>query len=194
MVYCGVDPGLSGAIAVLDGNLVEFHDTPTVSIKVGKSLKNQMDPGACSLLISAIAQEHRDNVMVIIEKVAPMPSFNRSAEGVAEATRTMGATSAFNFGMGFGMWIGICAASLIPYQLVHPATWKRRIMADMDKGKEAGRIKAMQLYPHTAERLKLKKHHGRADALLLAHFGKLTYSLQMIEAPVAEVEQEELAF
>ena len=85
----------------------------------------------------------------------------------------MGATSAFNFGMGFGMWQGICAASLIPYQLVHPATWKALLMKDMSKEKDASRVKAMQLYPQTAKDLTRKKDHGRADALLLAHYGTI---------------------
>jgi hypothetical protein len=83
----------------------------------------------------------------------------------------MGVTSAFNFGMGFGMWIGICAALELPYQLVHPATWKARLMADMGKEKDASRVRAMQLYPYTAKDLARKKDHARGDALLLAHFG-----------------------
>ena len=80
----------------------------------------------------------------------------------------MGATSSFNFGMNFGMWIGICAASELPYQLVPPATWKGALMRDMSKEKDASRVKAMQMYPKTAKDLTRKKDHGRADALLMA--------------------------
>ena len=36
--------------------------------------------------------------------------------------------------------------------------------------KEASRVGALQLFPSQAEELKLKKHHGRAEALLLAEF------------------------
>ena len=80
----------------------------------------------------------------------------------------MGATSAFNFGLGFGMWLGILAALEIPHQQVHPATWKAVMMRDSTKDKDASRVKAMQLFPQSAKDLTRKKDHGRADALLMA--------------------------
>jgi crossover junction endodeoxyribonuclease RuvC len=189
--YIGIDPGISGAIAVYDMDTREFkfHDTPTVTIKSGKSFKNQMDPHAASLLLNGIAGERMIGVercLVTIEKVAPMPSFNRAEDGVVEERRTMGATSAFNFGMGFGMWIGICAALQLPYELVHPATWKLKLLAGMARGKDASRVKAMQLFPQTAKDLARKKDHGRADALLLAVYG-VKYG-----APQRPAQQEEL--
>ena len=170
MIHIGVDPGNAGAIAVINTKTkeIQFFDTPTVTIKSGKKFKNQMDPHAASLILQAFGDE--EGLLVTIEKVAPMPSI---AGPNGEERRTMGATSAFNFGMGFGMWQGICAASLIPYQLVHPATWKAKLMRDMNREKDASRVKAMQLYPQTAKDLTRKKDHGRADALLLAHYGTI---------------------
>jgi hypothetical protein len=108
-------------------------------------------------------------ILVTIEKVNAMPSI----PGPDGVSRSMGATSSFNFGMNFGMWIGICAASGLPYQLVHPATWKAALMRDMSKEKDASRVKAMQLYPYTAKDLARKKDHARGDALLLAHYGMM---------------------
>ena len=101
----------------------------------------------------------------------------------------MGATSAFNFGMGFGMWIATCAALEIPYQLVHPATWKAALMRDQGKEKDASRVKAMQLYPYTAKDLARKKDHARGDALLLAHYGLMFSSgarPEKVRRPVVE--------
>ena len=172
MRYIGIDPGTSGAVSFLDTETkeIKFFDTPTVEVRSGKKIKNQMDPVACSLLLSELA---RTNSLITIEKVAPMPSFKGKKEG--EEPATMGVTSAFNFGMGFGMWIGICAALAIPYQLVHPVTWKKLMMADMGKEKDASRIKVMQLYPQTAKDLQRKKDHGRADALLMAEWARRTY-------------------
>jgi crossover junction endodeoxyribonuclease RuvC len=88
--------------------------------------------------------------------------------------------------MGFGMWIGICAALQLPYELVHPATWKLKLLAGMARGKDASRVKAMQLFPQTAKDLARKKDHGRADALLLAVYG-VKYG-----APQRPAQQEEL--
>lgn len=187
-IFVGIDPGISGALCVINSKTrdVRFFDTPTVTIKSGKSMKNQMDPHAASLILQTFNDD--EGILITIEKVAPMPSFNRGKDGVVEERRTMGATSAFNFGMGFGMWIGICAASLLPYQLVHPATWKSKLMAGMSREKDASRVKAMQLYPQTAKDLTRKKDHARGDALLLAHYGLLYGAPARQELPVEEPE------
>ncbi len=42
------------------------------------------------------------------------------------------------------------------------------------KDKEASRLRAQQLFPSAD--LRLKKHHGRAEALLLAAYGQPTYT------------------
>ena len=44
----------------------------------------------------------------------------------------------------------------------------------MAKGKDASRVKAMQLFPLAAKDLSLKKHHGRADALMMAYYAAIT--------------------
>ena len=162
MIYIGIDPGLTGALAVLDSETKEinFVDTPVLEIRVGKKVKHQQDAYAISSLLRAICSGK--DVMVTIEKVQAMPGSD--GKGGRQA---MGATSAFNFGLGFGMWLGILAALEIPHQQVHPATWKAVMMAGCTKEKDASRVKAMQLYPKTAKDLTRKKDHGRADALLM---------------------------
>ncbi len=183
---------MTGAICVINTNprSIRFFDTPTVSLKVGKSVKNSMDLPAISRLLKSLKAEcPEQSILVTIEKVAPMPSFNRDKQGeapVQEERRTMGATSAFNFGVGFGMWQGVVAAIEFPYELVHPATWKSKLMGG-SKGKDSGRIRAMQLFPETAKDLARKKDHGRADALLLAlygvKYGSTEQSAQLQAAP-----------
>jgi crossover junction endodeoxyribonuclease RuvC len=152
---CGIDPGVTGAVCCLTDKIL-FADTPVLQIKSGKSIKNVLDAHRAAAILKEFNPDY-----VIIEKVQAMP-------GGGE--RTMGATSAFSFGKGVGIWLGILAALQIPYEEVHPATWKKRLMGGMAKEKDASRMRAMQIYPHSAEDLKLKKHHGRADALLLAHY------------------------
>jgi len=183
LIHIGVDPGNAGAIAVINTltKEIQFFDTPTVQVKSGKKFKNHMDPHAASLILQAF--DDTNGLLVTIEKVAPMPNFKGP-----NGPQAMGVTSAFTFGMGYGMWIGICAASLIPYQLVHPATWKSKLLRDMGKEKDASRVKAMQLYPQTAKDLTRKKDHGRGDALLLAHYGLL---FGAPATPVLEVEEME---
>ena len=173
MVFLGVDPGISGALAALDSETreVRFFDTPVLEVVVNKKKKHVQDASAISLMLQNLSANQE--IMVGIEKVQAMPGSD--GHGGRQA---MGATSAFNFGMGFGMWLGILAALQIPHQQVHPATWKAALMRDMDKDKDASRIKAMQLDPRAGKDLTLKKHHGRADALLIATYVEKQYGFR----------------
>jgi crossover junction endodeoxyribonuclease RuvC len=64
--------------------------------------------------------------------------------------------------------VGLLAALQIAYTTVRPAIWKRAL--GLGKDKEAARLRAMQLFP--AADLRRKKDHGRAEALLLAWWGR----------------------
>ena len=161
ILFLGVDPGLSGAVAVLDPdtNEVQFYDAPVLEVVVGK--KNKHVPDAYGMV--RILKEATDgkNVLVTIEKVGAMPG--------------QGVTSMFTFGYGAGMWMGILSALGIPHQTVHPATWKAALMKGCGKEKDASRQLAMQHYPKASARLARKKDDGRADALMLARYGWVTY-------------------
>lgn len=150
MIKIGIDPGLDGAVAVKIGNKVTFYDTPTLTIKKGKKNKRSCNP---PLMADILRQYKGQDVHIVLEKVHSMPG-----QGVA---------SMFSMGEGFGMWQGIIAALQFKLTMVTPQAWKKKVMAGMGKEKDVSRQRALQLYPQLAEDLKLKKHHGRADALLL---------------------------
>ena len=179
MIWVGIDPGISGAIAVFDDAVKDsrFVDTPTVQVKSGKSMKNFQDPYAIAAILRGI--KDCGDVFAAIEKVNAMPSCGKGGERVP-----MGVTSAFNFGMGFGMWIGILAALGIPHQQVAPVTWKSRMMAGSGKEKDASRQVAMQLFPTSAKDLTRKKDHGRADALLMAAWARSCGNLSPRQSPI----------
>jgi crossover junction endodeoxyribonuclease RuvC len=172
VIFCGVDPGLTGALCVLDSETkeVSFVDTPVVEVRVGKKMKHQQDVYAIVRILRSICTGK--DAMVVIEKVNAMPG--AGADGTRQS---MGATSAFNFGLGYGEWLGILAALEIPHQQVHPATWKDAVMQGCTKEKDSSRVKAMQLFPKTAKDLARKKDHGRADALLIAEWARRVSSL-----------------
>lgn len=163
---------------------IAFVDTPTYQIKSGKSFKSTMDAPACAEIVARIMIDSAGECYCIIEKVQAMPGKpSKFKADAGEKSQSMGATSAFNFGKGFGIWLGILAAFKMPFEQVHPATWKKQLMQGMNIDpdapdsvrKDAGRIRAIELYPHAHSDLNLKKHHGRADALLLAEYGRRTY-------------------
>ncbi len=83
-----------------------------------------------------------------------------------------GVTSSFNFGYGLGIWEGIIAAYELPLEKVSPQRWKKTMLADMGKTKDASRYKAISLFPEVAGQLSRVKDDGRAEALLLAEYGR----------------------
>lgn len=144
----GIDPGLTGAIAVLGptGELERLADLPVIR---DKSI-SWIDGGILqSFLIDAQAgrQAH-----AIVERVSAMPG--------------QGVSSSFTFGMAFGSLLSILQARHIRIELVTAAAWKQALGLSRDK--KASLHKARLLYP-SAE-LHLARHDGRAEALLLAHW------------------------
>jgi crossover junction endodeoxyribonuclease RuvC len=92
--------------------------------------------------------------VAVVERVASMPK-----QGVA---------STFKFGMSVGIIHGVLLSSGVPLELVTPSMWKKG-MKLTGTDKDAARALAIRLYP-TVQGLHLKKHQGRADALLLGRF------------------------
>lgn len=157
-VTIGIDPGKTGAVAIRwPDDKWSIYDCPTVKIKSGKSTKEFCDPQGMAELLD-LPPLIEGGIHAYIEKVGPMPG--------------QGVTSMFRFGEGFGMWQGILAALKIPHTMVTPQRWKKETMQGMGKDKDASRIRARQLFPELCPQLNLKKHHGRADAILIAEYGR----------------------
>jgi crossover junction endodeoxyribonuclease RuvC len=140
----GIDPGsISAAYALLTPDKAIVADVPVVSKNIN-------------------AAEFARHVHVlnpscaVIESVSSFPG--------------QGISSAFNFGRGFGTLIGVIQALGIELHFVSPVKWKNHFrLAGKRDDKDAGRQLATQLFPAVTG-LELKKHGGRADALLLARY------------------------
>ena len=153
--YIGIDPGLDGAVAfVFDDGAPLVFDTPTLRVGSGKVTRRVYNPQAMAEIIASCSNRRH----VFIEDVHSMPG-----QGVA---------STFTFGVGFGTWLGILAALGLSYDRVPPQRWKRAMLDGMGHDKDASRVRAIQLFPAVADQLGLKKHDGRAEALLLAEYGR----------------------
>ena len=152
MRIIGIDPGLSGGIAILDDlKIYNLFDMPTMS--EGKKNKNQLN----SAQLVNIIKKHilEGNTFVIVEQVSAMPG--------------QGVTSMFNFGQTFGSIKGICAALNLPIFYVRPTKWKKHFEL-INSSKDASRTKAIEMYPHISERLSRKKDVNKADAILIARY------------------------
>ena len=153
MKIIGIDPGLNGAIAVLQNNKVkEIFDVPVMP--EGKKNKRQLNSAQLVKLLKDIISDSEE-VVVIVENVSAMPG--------------QGVTSMFNFGQTFGAIKGICAALGLPIFFVRPAKWKKHFDL-INSSKDASRTKAIEMYPSLSDQLSKKKDVNKSDAILIARF------------------------
>ena len=158
MRVIGIDPGLSGAIAVLkDKKIQEIFDVPVMP--EGKKNKRQLNSAQLVKLIKDIISDNEETV-VVVEHVTAMPG--------------QGVTSMFNFGQTFGAIKGICAALGLPIFFVRPAKWKKYFNL-INSQKDASRTRAIEIFPYFSSNLSKKKDSNKADAILIASFFHETY-------------------
>ena len=153
MRIIGIDPGLSGGIAILDDlKIFDIYDMPIMS--EGKKNKNQLNSAQLVNIIKKNIISNGDTFL-IVEQVSAMPG--------------QGVTSMFNFGQTFGSIKGICAALNLPIFFVRPAKWKKHFDL-INSSKDASRTKVIEMYPSISSRLSKKKDVNKADAILIARY------------------------
>lgn len=150
--YLGIDPGLSGALVLMDGRALEVADVPTFTLTRNAKNKREIDVQQLADIVEAFA---RSNPLVFIENSTPMPQ--------------QGSASTFAFGKAFGIILGVCAANKLVIERIAPQRWKRALLVPKDK--DGARARASQLLPAHAHNWRLHKHDGRAEAALLALYG-----------------------
>ena len=153
MKIIGIDPGLSGGIAVLENNKVlNIFDMPVMS--EGKKNKRQLNNAQLVNLLKENIVNFKDT-SVVVEQVNAMPG--------------QGVTSMFNFGQTFGSIKGICAALGLPIFFVRPTKWKKHFEL-INSSKDASRTKAIEMYPSLSDQLSRKKDVNKSDAILIARY------------------------
>jgi crossover junction endodeoxyribonuclease RuvC len=149
MIIAGIDPGITGALALTDGEgYLKIYPVPVVGGQPDYVAWAQQWQGPLKLA------GH-----VWIEKVAAMPK--------------QGVSSTFTFGERYGFILGLVAASGSPFSHVRPQEWKKRVGLVVKADKAASRIRASELFPAHTENWKLAKDDGKAEAALIAHYGQM---------------------
>lgn len=145
----GIDPGLSGGIAILSGCNIDAIKMPDTD---GDILSHFQWMMAGALPIDAVA---------FIEKVSAGPR--------------MGSSAAFKFGRNNGVLAAMCAAFGVRIEFVSPQKWQREFSLivrgrglgqDDAAKKNRNKAKAQELFPG------MKITHAIADALLIAEYGR----------------------
>ena len=142
----GVDPGLTGAVAILTpaGHLVDVYDLPVIDKTIN-----------CAELARYEGwRTHPERFHAVIEQVASRPK-----QGVA---------SVFRFGHVVGSLDATFAVLGIPTTRVTPGVWKR--WAGIGPDKNDARRRATELWPSSASSFARVKDHGRAEAALIARW------------------------
>lgn len=149
----GIDPGITGAVAWFDG---EYHveDFPLHEQIVNKKKKNYI----CSICLGELLRYIEPDLLetAYVEKVSAQPS--------------QGVTSMFNFGRSLGIVEGVLGGYGLHLEYVTPQKWKK-YHGLIGTEKDAARLLALEKWPELKDELRLKKHSGRADALLILDYG-----------------------
>lgn len=156
-VYIGVDPGTTGAIAVLCGNSLTVHDIPLTTEHVGRTDRTRVDMSALYGLVSALAL--LDPVCATIEKVG--------------GVQGQGGSQSFIFGFSVGLVHMAFAAAGVEVRTVHPIKWKNvHRVPGKRAGKDKARALAAQLWPDCAHLFARVKDADRAEAALIADYSR----------------------
>ena len=147
-MIAAIDPGKTGAIAMLYP--VDYPVDGRLFIEDMPVFDKELNGAAIAAIFTEFTPDH-----IYLESVN---------------SHLMGRQSAFNFGQGFGVIKGVLATLAIPFTLVTPAKWKGHY--NLGRDKNAAREAATRLFPHNADQFERKKDDGRAEAALIALWGK----------------------
>jgi crossover junction endodeoxyribonuclease RuvC len=147
-LFCGIDPGLGGAVGFVSerGTFADVADLPTLTTTTGR---RQIDFGALAVLLDAMRPD-----FVLLERVGPRPG--------------EGSVGAFGFGVSYGGILATLASLRLAHDVIQPASWKRRAGIPPGAAKVVSIATAKRLLPDAAPHLSRVKDDGRAEALLLA--------------------------
>jgi crossover junction endodeoxyribonuclease RuvC len=153
MSHLGVDPGLHGAWALLDGKggLVAADHFPL-------DAEGEIDAAALVATWRALAPAR-----ATVESVGSM--------GATKDGRKQGVQGIFNFGRRYGAALAALDVLGIPRDGVRPDVWKRA--TGVSAVKQTSLKLARLLWPaHAATTLKRVKDKARAEAALIARYGQ----------------------
>jgi crossover junction endodeoxyribonuclease RuvC len=152
--FClGIDPGLSGALALLRCEGLKIGSVYDMPVTDGR-----VDPAKLALIVGMC--QLQGTIVAAVELVSSMP---RQA-------------GAFNFGVSAGVVHGALGALGVPFHLVAPQQWKssfglRRVGDESQAGTKArAREIAARLWPDNANLFARVKDADRAEAALIGRF------------------------
>lgn len=157
MIVCGIDPGVTGALAFIGpGGRCALEDLPTIEVPgAGRTNRKLCGRGLADLLRKHVPPD--EVCMVVIEDVHTMPG-NKS--GASANTSLMHSK---------GVIEGVLGVLRVEIRLVNSQRWKR--FYGLGKDKKESLVKARVLFPAIQGKLTRVMDNNRAEALLIANYG-----------------------
>lgn len=155
MIVAGIDPGMSGALAIWDGKSLSVYDMPIYQRQVGGKTRAAIDARGLYEMIGGFVAIGVECVWV---------------EDVVGHGMQMGAST---MGYGVGLIHMACIANDLRYEKIAAGAWKAKMRAPKDKKQSV--IRAGQLFPAFAGLFRGPKGgalDGRAEAAMMAMFGR----------------------
>jgi crossover junction endodeoxyribonuclease RuvC len=174
----GIDPGLSGGMAIYDisaKKLVEVRPLPVDVVQNGRYKDRVFNEHEFATMLADAVESH-DVQLVVIEKVHSSPQ--------------MGVASAFKFGDNYGL-VRMAATIYAPrVEYVTPQRWKARMMLGFDKKQSLAMARKM----FGKEWFPKEKDEGLAEAALIAFYAaKDLDCMGMVAHPHFDEEEDPLS-
>lgn len=145
----GIDPGFTGGLAIVDDEqLLEVFEMP---LHIGK--RKRVCGTELSMMLADWRRLYECN-HAVVEFVAARPN--------------QGVTSVFNFGMSYGVILGVLDTLGFSVSYAAPQKWKKDL--SLDSSKDSSRALACELWPDLSSLFSLKKDDGKAEAALMAYW------------------------
>lgn len=153
MKFYGIDVGRTGAIGVVEsGKYAGVEDLPIETYRNTAKGKERWQLDCWAFEKLAKRMQFCDTAIVMIEDVWPNSS--------------NGSVPSFGLGQILGTIKGCFHYHFLKPSYVAPIRWKKAL--GLGKEKYESLAKARELFPEAP--LHLKKHHNRAEALLIAYY------------------------
>ena len=160
-LYLAIDNGFEGAIVSLRNDKI-LHKYLMPILNSTKT-KREYDFQEIARIFREVKRDYKD-IFVVLEKAMIIPISGRNSVASTH--------------LCFGMFQGILSALKIPYIIVHPKVWQKRIFQGLNRkdSKLASITYATRIFPDEdfkkTSRCK-KLHDGLTDAVCMAKYGSL---------------------
>jgi len=156
MITAGIDPGATGAVAILDTETYEVvtFPLPVTEKRVNTTIRARVDIDETIQLMAYIAMIYEPAV-IAVENPGGLPK--------------QSAAAGYTFGFHAGAVTSAVAAAGMAYTLVAPAKWKWGLGLQRCR-KAVSIVRASEWFPDSAWQWDKKKLDGHAEAALLAFY------------------------